>query len=248
MAPRKRRAAQIAGAREARAIASTLGRETRSTRRRRQLTQAALGEQVGLGQSEISYLESGNGAATSLEMWVAIGMALDRPIAIGFSRDVADPLPRDAGHLLAQELVLTLAEKTGRVARFELATRPMNPTFSVDVALRDRDGTLILVEIWNRLDDLGAAVRSTDRKVADLAADTSSTPVVSCWVLVDSAANREIGRRYPAILRTRFAGSSAAWVNALSTGQPIPREPGLLWADVRNGILRPLRLRFGGGL
>ena len=242
MAPRKRRAAQIAGAREARAIAATLGRETRSTRRRRQLTQAALGERIGLGQSEISHLERGHGAGTSLEMWVAIGIALDRPIGIGFSRDVADPLPRDAGHLLAQELVLTLAERTGRVARFELATRPTNPSFSVDVALRDHDGTLILVEIWNRLDDLGAAVRSTDRKLADLAGSIDSGRLASCWVLVDSAANREIVRRYPAILRTRFVGSSAAWVHALTSGQSVPSKQGLIWADVGNGILRPLRL------
>jgi transcriptional regulator with XRE-family HTH domain len=242
MAPRKRRAAQIAGEREARAIAASLGRETRSTRRRRRLTQAALGVQVGLGQSEISHVERGNGAGTSLETWVAIGMALDRPIAIAFSRDVADPLPRDAGHLLAQELVLTLAARTGRVARFELATRPMNPAFSVDVALRDPDGTLVVVEIWNRLDDLGAAVRSADRKLADLAAATMGRRLASCWILVDSAANREIVRRYPVILRTRFAGSAVSWVRALESGQPIPNKPGLIWADVRSGSLRPLRL------
>ena len=34
------------------------------------------------------------GGRTSIETWVAIGIALDRPIAIGFSRDVAEPLAR----------------------------------------------------------------------------------------------------------------------------------------------------------
>lgn len=244
----KRRSAVIAGARESRAIAATLGRDTRTTRLARQLTQAALGARVGLSQSEISHLELGNGAPTPLETWVAIGIALGRPLAVGFSRDIADPAPRDAGHLLAQELLLRLAEATGRVGRFELTTRPDNPSRSVDVGEIDRmNRVLILLEIWNRLDDIGAATRSTDRKVseaADLAtAQDGPLRVASCWVLVDTAANRAIVRRYPAILRARFGGSSAAWVRALVDGTPPPADPGLVWVDVRAGRVTELRLR-----
>src|SRR6476646_7537051 len=101
MGGQKRRDAMIAGDREAGAIAATLGRDTGTTRRSRQLTQAALGEKVGLSQSEISHLDRGNGARTPLDTWVAIGIALRRPLAVGFSRDVVDPAPRDAGHLVA---------------------------------------------------------------------------------------------------------------------------------------------------
>jgi transcriptional regulator with XRE-family HTH domain len=248
MGRQKRRTAAIAGAREAGAIAATLGRDARATRRSRQLTQAALGEKVGLSQSEISHLERGNGARTPLETWVAIGIALARPLAIGFSRDVVDPAPKDAGHLVAQELVLRLAAKTGRTARFELPTRPSNPSRSVDIGEIDRvNQVLILIEIWNRLDDIGGAVRSSDIKVVEAMALTlapgSPLRVASCWVLVDTAANREIVRRYPAILRARFPGSSAAWVRALVQGSPPPAESGLVWADVRADRLRELRLR-----
>src|SRR4051794_23741179 len=171
----KRRAAVIAGKREARAIAATLGRETRSTRRRRKLTQAALGDLVGLGQSEISHLERGNGTGTSVETWVAIGMALDRPIAIGFGRDVVDPDLRDAGHLAAQELVLRIAIAAGWSTQMEAPSDPGRSWHATDVLLRRGDGTTILAEIWSRLDDLGAALRSTDRKLAD-ARMTSARP------------------------------------------------------------------------
>ena len=238
MAPRKRRIAQIAGAREARAIAATLGRETRATRRRRQLSQAALGERVGLGQSEISYLERGHGAGTSLETWVAIGIALDRPIAIGFSRDTIQPL-QDAGHLAAQELVIRIAAAAGWLPTFETPSNPSDPRFVSDIVLtRER---AVLVEVWNRLDDLGAAVRSTDRKLADLAGRRE--PARSCWILVDSAANRAIVRQYPAILRARFPASWIEWVRGLTGRSEPPADPGLIWADVRSASLRPLRLR-----
>ena len=90
----KRRSARAIGAREANAIAGNLGRDLRRTRTRRRLTQADLGDQVGASQAEISALEAGRGARTSVETWVAIGIALDRPLAVGFGRDVVDPARR----------------------------------------------------------------------------------------------------------------------------------------------------------
>jgi len=65
---------------------------------------------------------------------------------------------------------------------------------------------------------------------------------------MDTASNRALVGRYPAILRARFTGSSGAWVRALVAGELPPSEPGLAWIDVRSGRLRPLRLRIGGRL
>src|SRR4051812_23753801 len=101
MARRSRRSARSQGMREAMSIAATLAHELRNTRRRRQVKQADLADAVGVSQSAISRLESGAGARTSIETWVALGIALDRPIAIAFGRDVVEPV-RDAGHLAAQ--------------------------------------------------------------------------------------------------------------------------------------------------
>lgn len=167
MPRRKASTAAIEGRREAQSIAATLGRELRDTRKRRRLTQAALGERIGLSQSEISYIERGHGHGTSLERWIACGVALKRPLAVAFSRELV-PAPTDAGHLAGQELVLRLARAHGRTGLFELPSRPGHPLHSTDVGIRDEaQRLLILVEIWNRVDDLGAAFRATDRKAVE---------------------------------------------------------------------------------
>ena len=240
MVGRKRRTAQVIGRLEALAIAANLARDARATRRRRKLTQAALGALVGLSQAEVSRLERGNGAGASIDTWVAIGIALARPVAIGFSRDTVQPL-NDAGHLDAQELVARLTAVAGWQVEFEARDRLGGSGGSTDLRLR-RDGVTVLTEIWNRFDDLGAAVRSSDRKLAG-APDGARL----LWLLVDTGANHAIVRRYPAIFRARFPGSSAAWVRALTSGAPPPTEPGIAWIDVRSGRLRPLRLASGTG-
>lgn len=238
----------MTGLREAQAIAANLGRDLKTTRQRRRLKQSELGHLVGLGQSEISHLERGHGARTSIETWIALGIALQRPISIGFSRDVVDPMPLDAGHLAAQELTLRLTARGGWKGRFEAPSDPSAPRHSTDIESTSPDGRIVLVEIWNRLDDLGAAVRSSDRKLADLARrQPTPASVSSCWLLVDTSANHEVVRRYPSILQARFGGSSTGWVGALMTGSTAPARPGLAWIDVRSGRLRPMRHGTGRG-
>jgi len=95
------------------------------------------------------------------------------------------------------------------------------------------------VEIWNRIDDLGAAVRSTERKPAELA----DSQLIECWLLVDTVANRALVRRYPTIFRSRFPASSAALVRALSGAASLPRESTSAWIDLRAATLRPMRFR-----
>jgi hypothetical protein len=48
--------------------------------------------------------------------------------------------------------------------------------------------------------------------------------------------------KYEASLRSRFPGSSSAWVQALTVpGAPIPDLPGIVWCDVRATRLFALR-------
>jgi transcriptional regulator with XRE-family HTH domain len=242
---------EVDGTIEASSIASSLGRDLRATARRRRLTQADLGRRVGLSGPRVGEIQRGQGASASLETWVKLGKAVGRPLAVSFSRDIDAHEPRDAGHLAAQELVLRLARRHGRRADFELPTRPSDPARSIDVALRDDAArALIVVEIWNRLDDLGAAARATSRKAVEavgpamIAARTGPAyRVALCWLLVDTVANRRLVARYPEILQTRFPGSSFGWARCLTEGSPPPDEAGLAWIDARSDRIVPLRLR-----
>jgi hypothetical protein len=109
---------------------------------------------------------------------------------------------------------------------------------------------LIVIEIWNRFGDLGAAARSTARKRADLEAlailaggDEGAYQVAIGWLLVDTAANRRLVATYPSILRASFLGSSVVWVRCLVAGTDPPAQPALAWIDVPNARLTPVRLR-----
>jgi transcriptional regulator with XRE-family HTH domain len=248
MERRRRTSTAIAGDREAMSIAASLGREVQATRRRRRLRQSDLAAAVGLAQARISDIERGAGTGTPLLVWVRLGIALGRPLAASFSRDLEPPLPADAGHLAAQELLLRLVRATGRTGMVESPTQPDNPSLSVDVCIRDdRYRALILNEIWNRTDDLGRALRSSDRKTAEAAELATGIGgdrpyrIASCWLLVDSAANRALAARYPEILAARFPGSSVGWVRCLTEGGEPPHRAGIAWIDLRSGRIVPMR-------
>lgn len=99
---------------------------------------------------------------------------------------------------------------------------------------------LVIVECWNTFGDLGAAARSSNRKLAEaealtaaLGGDGGPYAIGLCWVVRDTARNRELMSRYEHIFAARFPGSSAGWVRALTEGGPLPAESGLVWCDGR---------------
>jgi transcriptional regulator with XRE-family HTH domain len=234
MVQRVRRTGElIQGQREATTLAGTLGEVVRIGRRAKRMSLADLGSRVGLSRTRIAEIERGEGTGTPLHTWVAMGIALDRPLAVGFSRPLGEPHgPADAGHLEIQEHVLRLAHATGRQGTFELPTRPSDPTRSTDVGLRDdRLRVRILAECWNTFGDLGAAIRTTNRKTAEAAATWPEDRVATVWIVRASAANRRLLATYPHIVDAAFPGSSRAWVRALTEGTEPPPEPGLVWYD-----------------
>ena len=242
----------VAGHREARLIAGSLGRDLASGRLRRKRTQAEAAHTVGITRERLSQIEGGHGSNAPLDLWVKLALAVGRPLAVRLSRDIEESLElRDAGHLAAQELVLGLARRHGWRTNVELATKPWDPTHSADAVLcDDARRVLILIEIVNRAGDLGASLRASDRKAAELerlailtGGDAGAYRVAGGWLLVESAANRALVRRYPEMLRSRFPGSSAGLAKALMNGGAVGREPAVAWVDTRAGRVRELRLR-----
>lgn len=152
-----------------------------------------------------------------------------------------------------QERLLQLALRIGRSASFELPTRPLDPSRSIDVCVRDdRRRVLVIQEAWNTFGDIGAAVRSTIRKSAE-AADLAATidagapyRVATVWAVRPSAANRRLVARYPNVFRSAFPGSSSAWATALTTGASPPLLPGFVWPDPATGRLTAWRHPSGG--
>jgi hypothetical protein len=147
-----------------------------------------------------------------------------------------------------QERLLALARATGRTASLELPTRPADPRHSIDVCVRDsRNRLLVVQEAWNTFGDIGAAIRSTNRKVAeaqDLAATIDDGPpfrVASVWVVRSNATNRALVARYPEMFRSAFPGSSRRWAAALRTGSAPPNAPGLVWLDPAIGRITEWR-------
>ena len=234
-----RRSAEVVGEREAQALVATLGGTVRASRRARCITLEALAARIGLSRARLAEIERGDGGGAPLAIWIALGIALERPLAVAFTRPLDEPRgTADAGHLQIQEHVLGLARATGRPGTFEVPTRPIDPARSTDVGIRDSGHHVrILAECWNTFGDLGAAVRATNRKTAEAAATWPQERIATVWIVSASATNRRLLARYPHILAAAFPGSSQRWVRALAGGAAPPTEPGLVWFDPSTGRL-----------
>ena len=208
----------------------------RTARLRRGWTQAMLGGKCGFGRQVIGRAERGEGRL-DLESLERIAIALDMPLIVDLGREAIVDV-RDAGHLAIQELVLRLGRAAGYRVRFELATKSTEPWHSSDVVLEDATRTtLIDVECWNSMDDIGAAARSSTRKQSQLAEQAVASwghrgRAAVVWVVRATLRNRTLLRRYPEVFATRFPGSSRRWLSALLEGTEAPDEPGLVWSDI----------------
>jgi hypothetical protein len=189
----------------------------------------------------ISRLERGTNPL-EIETLDRIGLAFGVPLAVGFDRDRQEDLA-DAGHLSMQELVLRVSGRAGFVRQFEMPTRPNEPWRSSDVGLgMDARRLAIDAECWNTFGDLGAATRSSRRKLValqDLAVARwgANARAGLVWIVRETARNRALINRYPEVFASLFTGSSRAWMATLTTGSEPPEGPGLVWCDLATGRL-----------
>lgn len=231
-----------------REMRARIGAEVQQLRERRVLTRSELAKRAGLGRMVEGRIERGV-ANPDLDALQRLALALGRPLIVSFGGRDPHELPADAGHLAIQELVLRLGRAGGHTGSFELATRPAEPWRSADVGLAsDVQRRLIEVECWNTIGDIGAAVRVSNRKRAELAdlavarwGPTGTAGLV--WVVRATARNRPLVERYPEVFRRAFPGSSRRWIDAITRGTAPPDDPGLVWADVRGTRLFAWRQR-----
>jgi transcriptional regulator with XRE-family HTH domain len=238
MTKRKPRALAAEAARRNLEQLASLGGAIRTARLRRRQTQQQLADAAGVSRSSLSDLERGHGGGHTMDTWQRLALAAGTPLIVKLQRDPLEATA-DAGHLAIQELVLRLGRRAGFTRTFELPTRTREPWRSTDVGLRDdRRRLLILCECWNTFGDIGAAARSSTRKLSEAQeyaiAVGGEAPhrVAACWIVRTTKRNRELVRRYPEVFASRFPGSSRRWVDVLTTGVEPPALPGLVWCDV----------------
>lgn len=125
---------------------------------------------AGVSQAWLSRMERGLGQAASLETWASVAAAVSQQLVAFLEDAPGADRPRDYEHLKRQQLVIETATQGGWRAIPELAIDPAwTHSRSVDVLLeRPSSRESIVVEAWDFFDDVGAAVRGLDGKIATL--------------------------------------------------------------------------------
>jgi transcriptional regulator with XRE-family HTH domain len=243
-AKRRSGAAETAGRRRAAFLATRLGRSICESRKAAGVDQRELGQRVRLSQPEISRLERGLGVNAGLDTWACVAAATGHQLAAFIDRVPGTTLPRDYEHLKRQQLVISTARAGGWSATVEQAIdadwdRPR----SIDVVLtRAARGETAVVEVWNLVDDVGAAFRGLDAKVARITRQQGAA-TSGLMVIRGTRRNRALVRDFKHLFRAQFPASSAAWLAALTApDKPMPATHGLLWTDVAGTRMLVARL------
>jgi len=240
------------------ALAGRLGAALREARRASGRLQREASVEAGVSQPRFSELERGLGASASLATWTAAAEALGEQLVAFLEHVSGGSLPRDYEHLKRQQLVVSAAMRGGWEPTPE---SPIDPNAlrsrSIDVFLARRyRREAAAVEIWDWFNDVGAAMRGLDDKVAavrrglgpDADGDNEAWRVRGLWVVRGTRRNRELVRELHDLVASKFAGSAIAWLAALEDpAAAMPASTGLLWTDVKGTRLIAGRLGRDGG-
>lgn len=231
---RPRYPAAAMGRQRAAVVAVRLGIALRDARRSAFLSQRAVAARCGVSQQRISELERGRGERATLGTWSTVAAGVGEQLVGFIEKQSGANLPRDIEHARRQALVIEIARDGGRVAAPEacLVTHPDRPR-SIDVLLRrrEREETAV-VEVWNLLLDVGAALRGLDEKIAGVGSDAGDHRVAGLWVVRSTSRNRSVFAQPAPMIEPRFPADPRAWLRALrDPGAPMPVDPGILWTD-----------------
>nr|MBF6606690.1 hypothetical protein [Chloroflexota bacterium] len=191
--------------------------------------------------------------ASSLDRWASVFGSLGLQLAV-FAEGVSTAdKPRDYEHLKRQQLIVIAAASGGWTTSIEARVdRIPHPSRSVDVLLvRLARREAVVVEVWDWLDDVGAALRGLDGRVASVRAQLAARSggdgewhVGGLWVIRGTRRNRRLVAEFRHLFAARFPATGAAWSGALADPTtPMPSAAGMLWTDVRGERLHPGRDR-----
>jgi transcriptional regulator with XRE-family HTH domain len=244
----RRTALQIAADRRAGELARSLGRALRDARTSGHLRQVDVGARAQVGTSTVSALERGALVDATILVWTRVARAAGSDLRAYLERTTAADQPRDAVHLRHQELVARTAAAGGwRVLPEALLDADATRSRAADLVLA-RGNEVVLVEVWDWLDDVGAAFRSFDRRLATVdrrsaARGEAGVRVAGLWVLRATRRNRHLVADHATLFRARFAGSGTSALRSLgSPQQPIPAESALIWVTPSGERLFPARI------
>ena len=251
---RRRSGTQLIGSRRrALYLAQRLGTSLREARLAAGLKQQRVAELTHVSQPEISRLERGEGATASILTWAAVAAASGTELAAFLEEMPGASRPRDYEHLKRQQVVAEFAKPGGWRAAIEHGvTSGHGRQRSIDVLLeRPSRREIAVVEIWDWFDDVGAAWRGLDAKVAAVRRDRAARELLGAdpWrvsgliVVRATVRNRALVREFAGLFRVRFPARNRAWLAALAShGSAMPDSLGFLWTDVRGTRLFEARL------
>lgn len=198
-------------------------------------------------------MERGAGHTASIETWAAVAAASGAQLVCFLEELPGSTRPRDYQHLKRQQLIAGVAAGGGWRATAE---RPVDPSWrrsrSIDVLLeRGSRHEIAVIGVVDWFDDVGAAWRGLDAKVATIRRDRASvelaggprTNVAGLLVVRGTRRNRSLVREFSLLFRTHFPTPSRAWLDALEEPhRPMPKQPGFVWTDVAGARLIAARL------
>ena len=189
---------------------------------------------AGISQNWLSLIERGHGAGASLETWASVAAAVDEQLVAYLERAPGATAPLDHAHLRGQELVIRTARSGDWRPMPEARIDPFpQHSRSVDVLLtRAARNEIAVVEIWDWFDDVGAALRSFDGKVAAIPPG-GGIRAAGLWVIRGARRNRALVAELHALFAAKFPARSADWLRALrDPASPMPTENGFAWVDI----------------
>jgi len=198
-----------------------------------------------VSQPLVSESERGLGASSSVATWAVLAAAVGSELAAFVEAAPGADRPRDHEHLRRQEALIAFARPGGWRPAPELVLGPARWARSIDVALtRPATREAVVVEVWDWLDDVGAAMRSLGAKVEALQARLGPEwRVRGLFVVRATARNRQLVREFRGVFASRFPGGSRAWLRALGDPTaPMPARDGLAWSVSGGSHLRAARL------